>query len=51
MMRILYLIAGLIYDISPVDLMPDIAPPITYADDAVVTILMLYLAFRRTGRK
>lgn len=31
--------AAIVYGISPVDFVPDIAPPVIYADDAVVLIL------------
>lgn len=51
MKRILYLAFAVIYGICPVDLIPDIAPPVTYADDAIVGIVMLILALRRKGRK
>lgn len=50
MMRLAYLAIAVIYGISPVDLIPDIAPPVTYADDAVVGIVMMILALRRKGK-
>lgn len=31
-------LAAIAYGISPVDFVPDVAPPVTYADDAVVLI-------------
>lgn len=35
-MKILILCAAIAYGIWPGDLLPDIAPPLTYADDAVI---------------
>jgi uncharacterized membrane protein YkvA (DUF1232 family) len=39
----------LAYLLSPVDLVPDVVPVLGYADDAVVTVLVLRSVVRRAG--
>jgi len=38
---------ALIYFISPLDFVPDVLPPLTYIDDAIVILLAGSNAFRK----
>lgn len=40
-------LVAIVYVISPVDFIPDIAPVVGWADDLVVAITALWLVFKR----
>lgn len=50
-----FLLAGIVYWISPVDLLPDVFPPVTYIDDlgvlltAFVNALYSYIKYKRSS--
>lgn len=46
-MRRFILLAAIAYGIWPLDVIPDVAPPATYADDAVVIVAAIANLLRK----
>lgn len=44
-----YILIAFVYDVSPVDLIPDFVPFIGSLDDAFVSAAMVWLASRNAG--
>ena len=48
---IIFIIIALIYDINPVDFIPDIAPFIGWFDDIVITLISIINAYINLRKK
>ena len=42
------LIIAFIYDLSPIDMIPDFIPFLGWGDDVMVTVLSLFLAYKKS---